>query len=462
MHDASDLRDLLRYEIAQRRESGFAIEAFAADAMRALQGASGPDDRRLLQQLEHLEGSQRAADWPYVEIDGAEDLIAHVRATSTRAFPQRLHRPEQFGDHVLGAWLGRCAGCLLGKPVEGWTAEQIRGYLEGAGAWPLDGYIPALDPHPEGMPPMTASWRESTRGAINGMARDDDLDYTVIGLLLLERTEGEPSAEDVAEQWLARLPAGQTYTAERAAYRNLLLGLAPPESARHRNPYREWIGALIRVDAYAYASPGNPKRAAELAARDASVSHVGNGIGAAIWAAAVISLALVGVPPSESVPAAVELLPNRSRLQAALQQVIDLHRAGGEWEESRQRIMDANRAYGWVHAIPNAAIIAASLLWGDGDFERSVTLTVSAGYDTDSNGATVGSASGALLGAQRLPRPWIEVLHDTLRTSVAGVGSVSISALAERTIRVADELCGTGPVEMASNGGRRSTSSRRR
>ena len=434
MHDASDLRDLLKDELAQRRESGFEVGTLDATATRALADASGPDDERLLVHLDRLEASTRAADWPFAEVDAASELVQLARSRP----PARQHpSAEDLGDRVLGAWLGRCAGCLLGKPVEGWTADEIRRYLELADAWPLDGYVPAVDPYPADAPPMKPSWPEATRGSIDGMARDDDLDYTVVGLLLLERTGGEPTASDVAAEWLARLPAGQTYTAERAAYRNLLLGLQPPRSASHRNPYREWIGALIRVDAYAYASPGDPMRAAELAARDASVSHIGNGVAAAMWAAAVISLALVGVPPSESVPAAAELVPNGSRLHVALRHVIDLHDAGGEWDESLRRVMTANEQYGWVHAIPNAAIITGSLLWGGGDYQRSITLAVAAGCDTDSNGATVGSAAGALVGARGLPPPWIEPLHDTLRTSVAGLGSARISELAERTVRIA-------------------------
>ena len=435
MHDAGDLRDLLRYELSQRRESGFEIGSIEAAATQALDRASGPDDDRLMAHLERLDASTRKADWPFVEVDAADELI-ELLGPPPRASEQQPSA-EQLGDRVLGAWLGRCGGCLLGKPVEGWTDGQIRRFLERADAWPLDGYIPALDPHPLDLPPMKASWPEATRGAIAGMARDDDLDYTVVGLLLLERTGGDPTAADVASEWLARLPAGQTYTAERAAYRNLLIGLLPPQSAGHRNPYREWIGALIRVDAYAYASPGNPTRAALLAARDASVSHVGNGVAAAMWAAATISLAMVGVPPSESVPAAAELVPQGSRLHVALRQVIELHRAGAAWEASLSAVAEANAQYGWVHAIPNAAIIAASLLWGGGDYQRSVTLAVAAGFDTDSNGATVGSAAGALLGARNLPRQWIEPLQDTLRTSVAGLGSVRISELAERTVRVA-------------------------
>ena len=433
MHDSGDLRDLLRYELAQRRESGFEVRAMEAAVTQALDAASGPDDNRLLAHLERLDASTRRADWPFVEVDSAVELVQRLG----RPRPARHLPAAELGDRVLGAWLGRSAGCLLGKPVEGWTAEQIHRYLECADALPLDGYIPALDPYPADIPPMTASWRETTRGAIDGMARDDDLDYTVVALLLLERTGGDPAAADVAAQWLARLPAGQTYTAERAAYRNLLLGLMPPQSAWHRNPYREWIGALIRVDAYAYASPGDPVRAAELAARDASVSHVGNGVAAAMWAAAMISLALVGVPPSESVPMAAEFVPEGSRLHVALSHVIGLHREGRTWEESIPEVIAASAHYSWVHAIPNAAIIASSLLWGDGDYERSVTLAVAAGFDTDSNGATVGSAAGALVGARGLPGAWIEPLRDTLRTSIAGLGSLRISELAERTVRVA-------------------------
>ena len=436
MHDPLDPRDVLADELDQRRQSGYEVEAVADGVAATLRDASGRDDPSLFTQLERLGETTRAAGWPFVEVEASENLIG---ALSSHPLARRAP-PSELRDRLLGAWLGRCAGCLLGKPVEGWTAEQVRGYLEQADAWPLDGYVPALAPHPADSPPMKPSWPEATRGAISGMARDDDLDYTVVGLLLLERTGGKPTPEDVGAEWLARLPVAQMFTAERAAYRNLVLGLVPPRTAWYRNPYREWIGALIRADAYAYASPGDPLRAAALAARDASVSHVGNGIAAGMWAAAVISLALAGVPPAQSVPEAATVVPAGSRLDHALQQVIGLHLAGTGWEESRRQIMEANAQYGWVHAIPNAAIIASALLWGGGEFERSVTLAVSAGCDTDSNGATVGSAVGALVGAAGLPKHWIVPLQDQLRTSVAGMGGVSISSLAERTFRLVTTL----------------------
>ena len=85
-------------------------------------------------------------------------------------------------DRILGGWLGRIAGCNLGKPIENgdfWTPERIRSYLELADAYPLRDYIPALDPMPEGFQ-LNPSWPETTRGRVHGSARDDDIDYSIL------------------------------------------------------------------------------------------------------------------------------------------------------------------------------------------------------------------------------------------------------------------------------------------
>jgi ADP-ribosylglycohydrolase len=434
LHDPLSVRDLLADELDHRRQAGFDVSGLEARVAHAI--AETPDDTAVLVALlVALEATTRAPGWPFTEVESAAELITLLDADP----PIRRPVPTDHADRIHGAWLGRCAGCALGKPVEGWSASEIRGYLERVGAWPLDGYIPAADPHPADLPPMKPSWVESTRGAIQGMPRDDDLDYTVVGLLVLERTAGRPTPDDIAREWLGRLPIGQLFTAERAAYRNLVNGLRPPDTAAERNPYREWIGGLIRVDPYAYANPGDPIAAARLAATDASLSHVGNGVAAAMWGAALISLAAAGVPPRESVPAAMRVVPAGTRLRAVLELVVQLHRRGHGVDRARAELAAATSAYGWIHAIPNAAIIATSLLWGDGDFGRSITLAVMAGCDTDSNGATVGSAAGAYAGASRLPPSWADPLQDSLRTAVAGVGPARISQLAERTVRLARE-----------------------
>ena len=94
--------------------------------------------------------------------------------------------------------------------------------------------------------------------------RDDDTDYTILGLHMLETYGPGLTTDEIAREWLDRLPFTQIYTAERVAYRNLVNGVSPPAAAVYRNPYREWIGAQIRADIYGYVHPGRPRLAAEI------------------------------------------------------------------------------------------------------------------------------------------------------------------------------------------------------
>jgi ADP-ribosylglycohydrolase len=91
-----------------------------------------------------------------------------------------------------------------------------------------------------------------------------------------------------------------------------------------------------------------------------------------------------------------------------------------------------------VHSINNACLIIAGLLWGEGDFAATVGLTVQGGWDTDSNGATAGSVAGTVLGAEALPRNFIEPLEDRTRSAVFGFDNSRISELARRTTAMAE------------------------
>jgi ADP-ribosylglycohydrolase len=321
--------------------------------------------------------------------------------------------------------------------VENWPHRDVRRYAELTGAWPIADYLPAADPEPAGLPALHPSWRTSTRGRIAGMPRDDDLDYTILALRLVETHGPAFSAEDVGRAWLELLPFHRVYTAERAAYRNLVLGVRPPETASLVNAYREWIGAQIRADLFGYVSPGDPQRAAELAFRDASVSHVANGIYGAMWAAALVAAAFAETTTAAALRSALAVVPARSRLAEALREVVALHAGGTGWEAARDVLEERHGALGPVHTINNAAVVAAALLWGEGDFTRTLGLAVAGGWDTDCNGATAGSVSGAMRGAAALPEHWTAPLDDRIATALSGVGDQPISALAARTLALA-------------------------
>ena len=343
-------------------------------------------------------------------------------------------------DRILGGWLGRIAGNMLGKPVEQgevWTRERIDRYLRRAAALPLDDYLPG--PLTEGdRRDLRPEWRSCVRGRVHGSCRDDDVDYAILGLDLLETHGFAFTTEQVGDLWLLRLPYLQTFTAERAAYRNLANGLKPPLTATYDNPYQEWIGALIRADIYGWTCPGVPRRAASLARRDAVLSHTGNGVYGAMWAAALVAAAFTASTIREAIDQALAVIPASSRLARTVRRVVSLHDTRMTWEDTLTTVAEETAGLGWIHTIPNAAVLTAGLLYGDGDFTRTVALTVRGGLDTDSNGATAGSVAGVLAGATGIPAHWKDPLEDTVRSAVFGFDGARISELAERTVRLAE------------------------
>lgn len=369
------------------------------------------------------------SDYPYVEPSELEEIFAKSGA------PPQRDWDDQIGERVLGAWIGRCCGCLLGKPVEGWRRSQIHEFLEKSRQYPLENYIHSGGgiEHPD---PIAAGDLPFI-DRVTGMPEDDDLNYTVCALSIFEKHGRGFQPEDVANHWLGNLPILHTCTAERVAYKNLVNNINPPESAIKGNPYREWIGAQIRADFWGYVSPGHPRQAAEFAWRDACVSHVKNGIYGEMWVAAMVSWALVCDDVREAIEVGMTCIPKTSRLFEALQRQLRnrdlLPSVGAAVEDVRAR-WNEHDPYDWCHTISNAEIVALALLWGGGDFGRTVCLAVDAGFDTDCNGATSGSALGALLGADRIPTSWREPLRDTLHTGMAGFERVSICELAGRTV----------------------------
>jgi ADP-ribosylglycohydrolase len=284
---------------------------------------------------------------------------------------------------------------------------------------------------------LRENWPFTTRGNVHGSARDDDIDYAILGLHLLERHGPGLRPGDVATAWLTYLPYLQVYTAERAAYTSLLRGVPPSRAATVRNPYREWIGALIRGDAFGWTHPGRPRAAAVLAFQDAALSHVANGIYGEMWSAAVVAAAFVAPDARAAIIASLEHIPPRSRLTACIRDVLAMHAAGMTWDEALVDIQARYGHYSWVHTINNAALIVAGLLWGAGDFAATVGLTVQGGWDTDSNGATAGSVAGVLAGAAALPNHFVEPLEDRTRSALFGFDGSRISELATRTTRLA-------------------------
>jgi ADP-ribosylglycohydrolase len=372
--------------------------------------------------------------YPFIE---PSDYAGIQSAKPNRRHSFKLELPEnQLKDKLSGAWIGRISGCLLGKPVEGWQSKDLHKLLKDTQNYPMNRYIEKKDftPYWEKQANPKATWADN----IDGIAPiDDDTNYTVFALKLVQTYGREFTPNDVLEAWLNWIPMLATCTAERVAYRNAAMGLLAPETATYLNPYREWIGAQIRGDFFGYINVGDPDLAAEMAFRDASISHIKNGIYGEMLMAAMIAASAASDDILTIIEAALDEIPSRSRLRKDIQVVLTWYRDKMTYDEVIQQIhklYDEADGHGWCHTNPNAMIVVTALLYGEKDFGKSICMAVQPGFDTDCNGATTGSILGMLLGEAKIPEFWSAPYHKKLATSIIGHTVVSVDELVNHTL----------------------------
>lgn len=434
--------DLLAHELVQSATEGKdvagVVERWTAAGGEVVPAVSGagpvpapPALRALARELLDELDALPAAPAPH-EPDGWEQIVALLPAPPVLATVP----DDELARRVHGAWSGRAAGCLLGKPVEKIPRAGIEEILRATGRWPLTTWFTAV-----GLPEdVAARWPWNRRSAptsleenIDGMPEDDDLNYPILALALLEKHGTGFTTDDVAQLWLDNLPAGRVFTAERAAYRNILDARPVPETATHQNPFREWIGALIRTDVLGWVAPGDVRTAARLAWTDARLSHTRNGVYGAMWAAALASASMVCATVDEVLDAAQTVLPPDSRIAHAVRLGREAAAQDGDVSAGLDRIHAAYGDLHWVHVLNNAAVIAYALAKGAGDFGASVSIAVTAGWDTDSAAATVGGVVGALRGTDGIGQAWTGPVDGRIATSLPG-GEQRIDDLVARTL----------------------------
>ena len=430
---------LLEEEISQLTQEGRNVTEKIKKKLEQLKREGSLDEMETF--YDSLEKLDKRSNYPYEEPSEIEE-IRNKTPEIEIAFPKILDKDALY-DHIYGAWLGRCIGCLLGKPVEGWPRRKIETYLKATNSYPLQDYFPYptddIDKKKFDLTEdiINRKMAPCAKNKIKYMARDDDLDYTILNLKLIEKKGFEFTSEDVGRFWLSNLPYGMVATAEHRAYANLVNDLEPPATAIYRNPFREWIGAQIRADIFGYLAPGNPELAASLAYKDACLSHTKNGIYGEIFITAVLSAALVSDDLEKVIDAGLSQVPENSRLAEVTKSVINWSKKANNWQEVWQKVMEQYGEYHRVHTLPNLAFVLLGLIWGELDFRKSISIAVMCGHDTDCNGATAGSILGALKGTRGIPKEMSEPLNDRIKSAVFGYSDVKISDLARRTFELA-------------------------
>ncbi len=382
---------------------------------------------------EIIEASPQRSNYHYVEPSD----YAHIALLCNP--PQTQPAPEDsiLNAKLRGAWEGRICGCLLGKPLEGIKLNELIPFLKESGNYPMHRYLLSSDITDRVKEKYAFSFISCCAAdQICSAPSDDDTNYTALALCLLEKYGRNFTSENVATLWVDSQVKNAYCTAERVAYRNIVNGYCPPDTATWRNPYREWIGAQIRADFYGYINPGNPRAAAEMAWRDARISHVKNGIYGSMFVAAMLAQAAVCSDAEQVIEAGLSCIPFTSRLHETILGILKDYRSGVEKNICIQKIQeqfDDCSPHDWCHTISNAAIVTVSLLYGELDYGKTICLAVECGFDTDCNGATAGSILGMMLGENGIDSSWTAPIHNKLRTTIFGVGTITIDELVKRT-----------------------------
>lgn len=383
--------------------------------------------------FEIVENAPQKEGYPYLEPSELEAI-----QSLTRSYDYTSSESHDIESGVLGAWVGRACGCLLGKTVEGIHSEELTAFLRETGNYPMSRYILHSDLNEDILNRYSYGFAHRCYAdKVDGMPIDDDTNYTVLYQRLICDCGRDFTPFDVSRAWLGYQSKDAYCTAERVAFCNFVRGYAPPASASYKNPYREWIGAQIRADYFGYINPGEPRTAAEMAWRDGSVSHTKNGIYGEMFVAAMLAVAARTNDIRDIILGGIAEIPYTSRLYEAICSVVDGYESGIPSDECFARIhkrYDEHTGHGWCHTIPNAMIVAAALLYGGGDFGRSICMAVETGFDTDCNGATVGSVLGMANGYDAIPAYWRAPINDTLHTSVFGVGTIKLTDAARLTL----------------------------
>ncbi|GLV57234.1 hypothetical protein KDH_40700 [Dictyobacter sp. S3.2.2.5] len=346
--------------------------------------------------------------------------------------------PTDYVERAYAGVLGKIIGVYLGRPFEGWSYERIMREL---------GEINYYVHEKRGVPLVVT---------------DDDISGTFTFLRALADYHYDPelSAAQIGQSWLNYIIEGRTIlwwggmgnSTEHTAYLRLKEGIKAPRSGSIEMNGRvvaEQIGAQIFIDGWAMVSPGNPAQAVRLAGEAGRVSHDGEAVYAAQVIAAMEAQAFVERDIQKLLDCGLSFIPEDALVYRMIQDIRGWHREESDWRKTREKIA---KKYGYdtyggnCHVIPNHALIIMALLYGEDDFQRSLMIVNTAGWDTDCNSANVGCLLGIKNGLQGIDAgpDWRGPVADRLYLPTADGGRAITDAVIEtyHIVKAASALAG--------------------
>ena len=388
----------------------------------------------LAEKLAELRALPEDAALRAAEPDDLEGIRA-LRPAGTRRYWTEL--PEAtYRDRLEGAWLGRCAGNVLGSIVELWTPDKMEDW-----AAYLGDAFPPTDYWSEAERPFEYKYETSLRDAftpakMDGVPTDDDLIYTQVGMLVLEDYGIDFTVDDVGAAWIKYLPVSPA----SPVLPNLQAGVPPAQAAIVDNPTQFWIIGDIQSDPWGYAAPGWPEKAAEFSWRNSKICSRRNGIYGAMYFSAAIAAAFALGDPMKALEAALAEIPADCVLAHEARWALD---AAGDIKDYRAARAAADERYAGmhlVHTINNVALTIWGLSIGGDDFTKVIGETVAMGMDNDCTAASAGSIFGAAYGADAIPEQWTRNFNNKVHSFVIGQPEFAIDDMIDRFTALAQQV----------------------
>lgn len=295
----------------------------------------------------------------------------------------KLNR-DTYLDKLYACWIGKNIGGTMGGPYEG-----CRNVLDISGE-----LLSGNEPLP-----------------------NDDLDLQLAWLNALEQMGPKDlDANCLASYWLDWIPPH--WNEYGICKVNLNAGLLPPMSGEIDNDkWKTSNGAWIRSEIWASVAPGAPDVAIKYAMADACVDHgLSEGTLAEIFTASMQSLAYVESDIKTLILSALSKIPDDSMIAKTVKLVLDCFESGVPYIETRERVVALSADLGWFQAPANIGFVIIGLLYGGGDYRRSLVYAINCGDDTDCTGATVGATLGIICGTKAIPSDLSENIGDRIVT----------------------------------------------
>ena len=352
---------------------------------------------------------------------------------------QRSIDAESYRKRLAGAFVGRIAGCILGAATENWEIQKMLELAErNDDDFPLTDYWTYV-PDPYAKRYIVSPREDYTKPKMKEAPADDDIIYTILGMLAMEEHGLNLTTKEIGETWVKYLTMG--YSAEEAALNNLKAGIDSSLAGETDNPYCEWIGADIRCDPWAYVMPGQPEKAAALAYQDAYLSHRRQGIYGAMYFAAAISAAFVLDDPVEALHIALNEIPAECQLAKVVKWALDISPQVKDYKDARALIDENFPGMGKVHTLNNACLTIFGITIGKTDYSKVISQTMAMGLDNDCTAATAGSIVGAVVGIDNISEHWYKPFNNKIRSYLNGPDYFEIDDVIERFIKLtADRL----------------------